>query len=634
MANDVNIKFAVDGEKQFKSAISAIKSEVKEADSALKLASEQMKGMTDEEEKARVKTEALQKVYDANKKALETLAAQQEKAKAAMADLADAMEKAMEAGDAEAVARLQTEYDKAAKSVSDLGTQMNNASTKMESAKNSMEGLEDATEDTEDALEDAGEAGLSFGEILQSQVVADFIVDGVKKLASGLKDLAFSAFQTADDLATEATVTGISTDALQEFYYMAGLTDTEVSTITGSLKKLTTNMNSAREGTGAAADAFSQLGIDVTDSDGSLRDSTDVFNEIIDALGNMESGTERDAIAMQLFGKSAQELNPLIEAGSDTIKAYAQEAHDVGYVMDEDVINKNLEASDAYERMTQTIEATKLQIGSELAPVLADIFGKIQNVTLKVQENKESIEKLIPFVAGITAGFIAYKGAMLAMTIIDTVRKATEGMTVAQAALNAIMNANPVMIVVTALAALVTALVVAYKTNDEFKAKVDAAFSVLKNGVTNAINGIKTAVESLKELPAKALSWGKDLIANFINGIKQKLNDLKNNLKTVAGTVKSYLGFSEPEKGPLSDFHTYAPDMIDLFTKGMRENAYKIQEASAEAAGSVNLTGSLDNLAASIAGQTTRQTIQLVCDRKVLAEVVNSYNSFKGRQTV
>lgn len=79
MANDVNIKFAVDGEKQFKSAISAIKSEVKEADSALKLASEQMKGMTDEEEKARVKTEALQKVYDANKKALETLAAQQEK---------------------------------------------------------------------------------------------------------------------------------------------------------------------------------------------------------------------------------------------------------------------------------------------------------------------------------------------------------------------------------------------------------------------------------------------------------------------------------------------------------------------------------------------------------------------------
>lgn len=74
--------------------------------------------------------------------------------------------------------------------------------------------------------------------------------------------------------------------------------------------------------------------------------------------------------------------------------------------------------------------------------------------------------------------------------------------------------------------------------------------------------------------------------------------------------------------------------MIDLFTKGMRENAYKIQEASAEAAGSVNLTGSLDNLAASIAGHSTSQTIQLICDRKVLAEVVNSYNSFKGRQTV
>lgn len=70
----------------------------------------------------------------------------------------------------------------------------------------------------------------------------------------------------------------------------------------------------------------------------------------------------------------------------------------------------------------------------------------------------------------------------------------------------------------------------------------------------------------------KALTWGKDLIDNFIRGIKSKWNDLKNAVKDLAETVKSYIGFSEPEVGPLSNFHTYAPDMIELFAKGIKDN--------------------------------------------------------------
>lgn len=70
----------------------------------------------------------------------------------------------------------------------------------------------------------------------------------------------------------------------------------------------------------------------------------------------------------------------------------------------------------------------------------------------------------------------------------------------------------------------------------------------------------------------KALTWGKDLIDNFIRGIKSKWNDLKNAVKDMAETVKSYIGFSEPEVGPLSNFHTYAPDMIELFAKGIKDN--------------------------------------------------------------
>ncbi len=86
-----------------------------------------------------------------------------------------------------------------------------------------------------------------------------------------------------------------------------------------------------------------------------------------------------------------------------------------------------------------------------------------------------------------------------------------------------------------------------------------------KNIVTEVGNGIKSLAYS-------ALTWGKDLIDNFVSGIKSKINAVVNAVANVANTVRGYLGFSEPEKGPLSNFHTYAPDMMKLFAQGIRDN--------------------------------------------------------------
>jgi hypothetical protein len=69
-----------------------------------------------------------------------------------------------------------------------------------------------------------------------------------------------------------------------------------------------------------------------------------------------------------------------------------------------------------------------------------------------------------------------------------------------------------------------------------------------------------------------AISWGSDMIDNFISGINQKWNDAVNVVSNFAGMIASYIGFSEPEKGPLSKFHTFAPDMMTLFAQGMNES--------------------------------------------------------------
>ena len=89
----------------------------------------------------------------------------------------------------------------------------------------------------------------------------------------------------------------------------------------------------------------------------------------------------------------------------------------------------------------------------------------------------------------------------------------------------------------------------------------------------------KNVVEKIKEGFEKLdpIQWGKDLINNFIQGIKDKVSNLKDTVSDVAETVKDLLGFSEPKEGPLSNFHTYAPDMMKLFAKGIKDNEDLIQ---------------------------------------------------------
>ena len=111
--------------------------------------------------------------------------------------------------------------------------------------------------------------------------------------------------------------------------------------------------------------------------------------------------------------------------------------------------------------------------------------------------------------------------------------------------------------------------------NKATEASLNAAnsFSDMKNRVSEKLNGLKSTVSSIFSALAKmALQWGRDLITQFINGIKQKWNDLKNTMSNMSATVRSYIHFSEPDVGPLSDFHTYAPDMMDLFARGIKDN--------------------------------------------------------------
>ena len=150
----------------------------------------------------------------------------------------------------------------------------------------------------------------------------------ISKAAAGvtaaLGAITYKAGKAADDINTLSKQTGIATKDLQLYAAAADLTDVSVEAMAKTHQKLKKNMLGAMDGTNDQAQYFKQLGIDITNADGSLRDANEVFDETIAALGKMENETERDAIAMAIFGKSANELNPIIEDGGETYRKVSE----------------------------------------------------------------------------------------------------------------------------------------------------------------------------------------------------------------------------------------------------------------------------------------------------------------------
>ena len=207
-------------------------------------------------------------------------------------------------------------------------------------------------------------------------------------------------------------------------------------------------------------------------------------------------------------------------------------------------------------------------IGEKLAPAIKNLI----NIVASLVENFNTVG---PIVAGLAVTFGVFAVAINIGGIIKSV-------TTAFAAFNAILLANPIGIVVAAIAGLVTAIVLLWKNNEEFRNKVTAAWNAVKNaaiglkdGIVNAFNAVKNTIAGIVK---SAWTWGKDLLDNFIGGIKSKIGALVDSVRGVAGKVRSFLGFSEPDEGPLSNFHTYAPDMMKLFAQGIKENEHLITD--------------------------------------------------------
>ena len=369
---NINTRFTLSGEKEYKQAISEIGSGMKVLDSEMRKVSSAYAQNADCVEALNAKNDVLGRKISTQTEKIEYLRAalQQSAEKYGEADKRT-MQWQASLNNAEAeLNNLNNQLDENKQKIADSGKEMGNLGDVVNGLTSKLGiQLPDSMKSSMNAMGslDAQSLALAGG----FAAVAAAIVKVEKAMVSMTKESA--AF--ADNIITLSMQTGQSTEQLQEFSYATELIDVSVDTLQGSLTKLTNNMQDTMNGTGNAKASFEALGVSVTNADGSMRSANDVFYETIDALGKVKNETERDAMSMDIFGRSAQDLNPLIIQGSKTLKAYADEAHNMGYVLDDEALSALGAVDDAYQRLQKTQEGVKNQLAVEFAPYLEEFYG-------------------------------------------------------------------------------------------------------------------------------------------------------------------------------------------------------------------------------------------------------------------
>lgn len=374
-------------------------------------------------------------------------------------------------------------------------------------------------------------------------------MQGLSMAAAGvvatLGAISYKAGQNADDLNTMSKVYGIGTQDLQKYKAAADLVDVSVETIAKSHVKLEKSMASAGSGTGKSAEAFKKLGVDVVDANGELRNSDDVWKDTIKALGNVQNETERDALAMQLMGKSAAELNPLIEDGGETYEKVAETMKEYGLdFVDQETLDKANEFNDSLDTMKLIGAAALSQVGSQLAAVFAPALEKVVGIFGKIAEWLGNLNPKVLAVLGVVAAVIAGIAPVLILlgklafsissiiSLVGVVAPLIGGL------------AAPIAIAIAAVVALIAIGVLLYKNWDKIKAKakemwnsIKTTFAGIKTSIQNSINSVKAFLtnswNTIKTTAKTAWNAVKTAITSPITSAKEKVKSVIDKIKSL-----------------------------------------------------------------------------------------------------
>lgn len=292
----------------------------------------------------------------------------------------------------------------------------------------------------------------------------------------------------------------------------------------------------------------------------------------------------------------------------------------------------------AFEEIQQAV--------AKVAPGIAQFFKELSSGKVDKKKWTDIGESIGRIAVGVVAVIAAVKGISaifgVITTVISVVKAAISVIKLAFVVVKSIITVIKVVgavisvlasafgPVILAIAAAIAIGVLLWKNWDKIREAAGNLLEGIKTTIGNVrdaiVTGIQAAIDWITSLPAEALKWGSDIIDGIVSGIQSAVGRVGEAVKGVADKIKSFLGFSEPEDGPLSDFHTYMPDMIDLMASGITSGKKKVKDALE------GMTGEMSVIAKAnvVSKATGRGATGGTTGGRTVTQNVNINNQFNG----
>lgn len=390
---EIKTRFTLEGESAYKKAMTDAANAIKVLNSEEKLAKAQFEQTGDAQAYAAEQTRILQEKIVQQKAAVE------------------AAERAMQQLAQNGVSKNDKTYQTWATRLNTAKTNLVNLETQLGSVDTALDSTETEAGETNGALESIGKQVNYAAAISAIDSITGTIEKGIKaavRMGKALWDSSVDAGAWADNLATAASQAGLDVETYQSWQYASRFIDTNVSDITGSIDKLTKSLGSESE---EAAKYFNQLRVATRNADGSVRNSTEVFWDVVDALGQVDDLTQRDIYAQQLLGRSYRALNPLVEAGSDAYKAMAEEGRRVAVVSADNVAALG-KVDDAQQELNASLDKAKFDTLAAFAPTMTEVSKAMTtavqgfNTFLQSEQGQAALERLNGALSGVIEAFL------------------------------------------------------------------------------------------------------------------------------------------------------------------------------------------------------------------------------------
>jgi hypothetical protein len=302
--------------------------------------------------------------------------------------------------------------------------------TNLNHAKAALEATKSEIHENGDALEHAGKKTANFSEKWSSfaRSAGTLAVGALKGIGIAIGAVAVAAVATgkavidltknagkwADELLTTSAQTDVSAKTLQEWAYAARFIDTEVDDMTKGMGKVVSAMRESVKGGKDYIEVASGMRVSLIGASGQMKSTERVFYDTIDALGEIEDATKRDIAAQDIFGKSYQDMKPLIDAGSEALLRYAAEAHAAGLILSDEAVSALGGFDDQMQRVNARLETAGRLAALVTLPTISSIVGGVTEI-------------LSAITSALSDGFQESDIAAISDVISGQIKKAVEG---------------------------------------------------------------------------------------------------------------------------------------------------------------------------------------------------------------